>query len=69
MDDTCPKAYTLKTRCGRPGGGNGPLIQTDKSGTLSCVNMQVLFQPLTNSSYGTGLAEDTAASTNSPSDK
>lgn len=69
MDDTCPKAYTLKMRGGRPGGGKGPLIQTDKSGTLSCVNMQVLFQPLANSSYDTESAEDLATSANSPSDK
>jgi len=27
-------------------GGKGPLIQTDKSGTLACGNDQVLFQPI-----------------------
>lgn len=37
--------YTLKIRSGCEGGGKGPLIQTDKSATLSCNNDQTLFEP------------------------
>jgi DNA (cytosine-5)-methyltransferase 1 len=36
---------TLKIRCGCEGGGKGPLIQDDKSATLSCNNDQTLFVP------------------------
>ena len=43
VEDT-PK--TLKIRCGKPGGGKGPLIQDDKSATLSTNNDQTLFQPV-----------------------
>lgn len=35
----------LKIRSGREGGGKGPLIQEDKSATLSCSNDQTLFEP------------------------
>ncbi len=35
----------LKIRSGSEGGGKGPLIQTDKSATLSCNNDQTLFEP------------------------
>ena len=35
----------LKIRCGCEGGGKGPLIQKDKSATLSCNNDQTLFEP------------------------
>jgi len=35
----------MKIRCGCAGGGKGPLIQTDKSATLSCNNDQTLFEP------------------------
>ncbi len=35
----------LKIRSGCDGGGKGPLIQTDKSATLSCNNDQTLFMP------------------------
>jgi len=35
----------MKIRCGCAGGGKGPLIQTDKSATLSCNNDQTLFAP------------------------
>ena len=35
----------LKIRSGCEGGGKGPLIQTDKSATLSCNNNQTLFVP------------------------
>ena len=35
----------LKIRCGCEGGGKGPLIQRNRSATLSCNNDQTLFQP------------------------
>jgi DNA (cytosine-5)-methyltransferase 1 len=35
----------LKIRSGCEGGGKGPLIQSDRSATLSCNNDQTLFQP------------------------
>ena len=35
----------LKIRAGCEGGGKGPLLQEDKSATLSCNNDQTLFQP------------------------
>ena len=38
--------YTLKIRSGCEGGGKGALIQTDKSATLSTLNDQYLFQPV-----------------------
>jgi DNA (cytosine-5)-methyltransferase 1 len=38
--------YTLKIRSGCEGGGKGALIQTDKSATLSTLNDQYLFQPM-----------------------
>lgn len=37
---------TLKIRSGCEGGGKGPLLQVDKSGTLSCNNDQTLFEPM-----------------------
>lgn len=39
-------AFTMQVRCGKPGGGKGPLIQVDKSATLSTCNVQTLFQPV-----------------------
>lgn len=36
---------TMKIRGGRPGGGKGPLLQTDMSATLATSNDQTLFQP------------------------
>lgn len=36
---------TMKIRCGKEGGGKGPLVQDNKSATLSCNNDQTLFQP------------------------
>ena len=35
----------MKTRSGCEGGGKGPLIQENKSATLSCNNDQTLFEP------------------------
>lgn len=35
----------LKIRCGCDGGGKGPLVQRDRSATISCNNDQTLFEP------------------------
>lgn len=43
MDVDTPK--TLKIRSGCEGGGKGPIIQDDKSATLSCNNDQTVFVP------------------------
>lgn len=51
-------AYTLKIRSGCEGGGKGALIQTDKSATLSTLQDQTLFQPV---SKGDVIALDRAA--------
>lgn len=37
--------FALRMRAGKPGGGKGPLIQTDISGTLGCNNDQTIFEP------------------------
>lgn len=37
---------TLQVRCGCAGGGKGALVQDDMSATLSCSNLQTLFQPV-----------------------
>ena len=39
--------YTVKIRGGIEGGGKGALVQTDKSATLSTLQDQTLFQPVT----------------------
>ncbi len=36
-------SYTVRMRSGKEGGGKGPLIQVEKSGTLGTVNDQTLF--------------------------
>ena len=41
-----PEPMTMKIRCGKEGGGKGPLVQQDKSATLSTNNDQTLFQPV-----------------------
>ena len=41
--DVC---YALRMRQGKPGGGKGPLVQTDVSGTLATGNDQTIFQPI-----------------------
>lgn len=38
-----PKSYNLKIRSGCEGGGKGPLVQTEKSATLSTLQDQTLF--------------------------
>ena len=45
-DDRYGVPYTLKIRSGCMGGGKGALIQTDKSATLSTLQDQTLFQPV-----------------------
>ncbi len=40
------QAYTLKIRSGCAGGGKGALVQTEKTGTLSTLQGQTLFQPV-----------------------
>ena len=49
--------YTLKIRSGCEGGGKGALIQTDKSATLSTLNDQYLFHPITYDARGNGDGE------------
>lgn len=39
-------AYTLKIRSGCAGGGKGALVQTEKTGALSTIQDQTLFQPV-----------------------
>ena len=39
-------AYAVRMREGCEGGGKGPLIQTDKSGTSATGNDQTIFQPI-----------------------
>lgn len=46
--------YTLEIRGGCEGGGKGALIQEDKSATLSTLQDQTLFQPVT---YGHGQSQ------------
>ena len=46
--------YTLKIRGGCSGGGKGALIQEDKSATLSTLQDQTLFQPVTYDARGNG---------------
>ena len=38
--------FAVRERGGKPGGGKGPLVQDDLSGTLGCGNDQVIIQPL-----------------------
>ena len=42
---------TMQIRCGKEGGGKGPLLQYDKSATLGCNNIQTLFQPVQKDLY------------------
>lgn len=39
-------AYTMRMRGGKSGGGKGPLLQNNISGTLTASNDQVLFQSM-----------------------
>lgn len=47
-------AYTLKIRSGCAGGGKGALVQTEKTGTLSTLQDQTLFQPVVFDARGNG---------------
>lgn len=38
--------FALRMRAGKPGGGKGPLVQTNLSGTLGCSNDQRIFEPI-----------------------
>lgn len=53
----------MKIRSGCEGGGKGPLIQTDKSATLSCNNDQTLFEP---KAYGICAKESNAMKSDNP---
>lgn len=44
-------AYTLKIRSGCAGGGKGALVQTEKTGTLSTLQDQTLFQLIQEQTY------------------
>lgn len=37
------QSYALRERAGCKGGGKGPLVQTEKTGTLNCSNDQTIF--------------------------
>lgn len=39
------RPLAMRVRCGKPGGGKGPLIQTDLAGAAIASNDQTLFQP------------------------
>ncbi len=43
--DAVTPAITMRIRCGCEGGGKGPLLQVEKSGTLATGNDQYLFEP------------------------
>ena len=53
----------MKIRCGCEGGGKGPLIQDDKSATLSCNNDQTLFVP---KAYGICSKDSNAMKSDNP---
>ena len=46
VEERSDAAYTLKIRSGCAGGGKGALIQTEKTGTLSILQDQTLFQAI-----------------------
>lgn len=49
-----PIPYTMKIRSGCEGGGEGPLIQEDKSATLATNNDQYLFVPVVSAGFKAG---------------
>lgn len=55
---------TLKIRCGKDGGGKGPLAQVNKSATLATNNDQTLFQPVDFDRYNGNLTGDIAQTLN-----
>ena len=68
-------AYTLKIRSGCEGGGKGPLVQTEKSATLSTLQDQTLFVMQGNmidrevKQNGFGIAESETMSTMNATDR
>ena len=55
---------TLKIRSGCEGGGKGPIIQEDKSATLSCNNDQTVFVPV--QAYGICSKDSNAMKSDNP---
>ena len=55
---------TLKIRSGCEGGGKGPIIQDDKSATLSCNNDQTVFVPV--QAYGICSKDSNAMKSDNP---
>ena len=53
----------LKIRCGKEGGGKGPLVQKNRSATISCNNDQTLFAPKV---YGIGSKDSNAMKSDNP---
>ena len=60
LDTTWPEAiaYAMRMRQGKPGGGKGPLVQTDMSGTLATGNDQTIFKSVA-FKYSAGAAAKT----------
>ena len=56
-------ALTMRMRQGCEGGGKGPLVQTELSGTLACNNDQVIFQP---TAYGISSKDSNAMRSANP---
>ena len=56
-------ALRMRMRQGYEGGGKGPLIQTELSGTLACNNDQVIFQP---TAYGISSKDSNAMRSTNP---
>lgn len=54
-------AYTMLIREGKEGGGEGPLIQTDKASTLMAGGQQTLFEPISLETYHCENHEGTAS--------
>ena len=67
-DNQMSAAYTMKIRSGcdvdanGKAAGKGALIQTEKSGTLSCVQDQYLFQPVGCDVYNLAVTDDKVCS-------
>lgn len=55
---------TLKIRSGREGGGKGPIVQEDRSATLSCNNDQTVFVPVR--AYGICSKDSNAMKSDNP---
>ena len=55
---------TMKVRAGKSGGGKGPIIQDDRSATLSCNNDQTVFVPV--QAYGICSKDSNAMKSDNP---